>query len=213
MATGCRNFHQLSSVHRLMSRPRLADLPEELRAAGTCLPFVPEGLILPEGAGEEDAPDYVPYAVSKVVDCVDVRRSSKSEKGTGQMKVTVFRPDAPTPRRPACPPSGCPGILEPFTGTGGWRTASAGSWATTRRPGSSGPETGPVPRVSVPPPPTAPPRLLLRRRPRPVVNRSVFPYEGTGTVSRLPPGGQPTNRFGRYAAGTPCARARPSAWR
>ncbi|KAA0941886.1 hypothetical protein [Streptomyces apricus] len=68
---------------------RIVDLlRDELHAAGRCLPVVPEGAV------KKDPPDYLLYAVDKVVDCVDVRRSSKPKKGTGQMKVTVFRPDA-----------------------------------------------------------------------------------------------------------------------
>ncbi|NSL43217.1 hypothetical protein HO151_03145 [Streptomyces sp. 8P21H-1] len=74
---------------------RVADLVrDELRAAGTYLPVVPEGAEKSEDAGEKGLPDYVLYAVEKVVDCVDTRRSSKPKKGTGQMKATVFRPDA-----------------------------------------------------------------------------------------------------------------------
>jgi hypothetical protein len=68
---------------------RIADLmKDDLRAAGKCLP------VIPEGADQEDVFAYVLYAVEKVVDCVDTRRSSKPKKGTGQMKATVFRPDA-----------------------------------------------------------------------------------------------------------------------
>ncbi|MDQ1038035.1 hypothetical protein QFZ75_004451 [Streptomyces sp. V3I8] len=69
---------------------RIADLlRDELHAAGKYLP-----VLLAEEDAKEGAPDYVLYAVDKVVDCVDVRRPSKPKKGTGRMKATVFRPDA-----------------------------------------------------------------------------------------------------------------------
>ncbi|MFF0104771.1 hypothetical protein [Streptomyces hirsutus] len=75
---------------------RVADLlAGELAAAGRYLP------VFPEGADPEAEPEYALYLVEKVVDCVDPRRSSKPKKGTGQMKITVFRPNALPAELPA----------------------------------------------------------------------------------------------------------------
>ncbi|MBV1938360.1 hypothetical protein KUF83_17580 [Streptomyces sp. BV286] len=68
---------------------RIVDsLQEGLRGAGKFL------RVVPEETGKGDGREYHLYAVDKVVDCVDARRSSKPKKGTGQMKTTFFRPDA-----------------------------------------------------------------------------------------------------------------------
>ncbi|MFD9443165.1 hypothetical protein ACFWBR_34420 [Streptomyces sp. NPDC060006] len=72
----------------VFSRRIVDPLREALEAAGRFLPMIPE-----ETDGG-DAYEYLLYAVEKVVDCVDARRSSKSKKGTGQMKTTAFLPDA-----------------------------------------------------------------------------------------------------------------------
>jgi hypothetical protein len=75
---------------------RVADLVAgDLSAAGKCLP------VHPEGTDPQGEPDYLLYLVEKVVDCVDLRRSSKPKKGTGQMKQTVFRPEALPTELPA----------------------------------------------------------------------------------------------------------------
>jgi hypothetical protein len=70
---------------------RIADLlADELSTAGSRLPVRLPGT----------DPDYFLQLVERVVDCVDPRRSSKPKRGTGQMKRTVFRPDA-VPAEPA----------------------------------------------------------------------------------------------------------------
>ncbi|WP_329335812.1 hypothetical protein OG866_17715 [Streptomyces sp. NBC_00663] len=68
---------------------RVADLlAHDLKAAGRQLPVVPED------ADPSVEPPYVLQLVEQVVDCVDTRRSAKPKKVTGQMKTTVFHPDA-----------------------------------------------------------------------------------------------------------------------
>ncbi|WP_371669798.1 hypothetical protein OG985_20440 [Streptomyces sp. NBC_00289] len=75
---------------------RIADLlADELSKAGRYLP------VIPEDSDPGGAADYLLYLVEKVIDCVDPRRSSKPKKGTGQMKITVFRPDAVPAELPA----------------------------------------------------------------------------------------------------------------
>lgn len=69
----------------LLSR-RVADLfYDELATAGGYVP------VLIDGA---DTGEYVLYLVEKVVDCVDIRRSSKPRKRSGEIKKVVFRADA-----------------------------------------------------------------------------------------------------------------------
>jgi hypothetical protein len=87
---------------------------EDLATAGRYLP------VYPEGTDPEEGPDYLLYLVAKVVDCVDLRRSSKPKKGTGQMKQTVFRPEAL--------PAGLPAFRVPeFPGGVHWN-----AWAVDR---------------------------------------------------------------------------------
>lgn len=75
---------------------RAADLlAYDLKAAGRQLPVVPE-----DAAPSAESP-YVLQLVEQVVDCVDTRRSAKPKKATGQMKTTVFRPDALPSHLPA----------------------------------------------------------------------------------------------------------------
>ncbi|MEV5438668.1 hypothetical protein AB0K80_22015 [Streptomyces sp. NPDC052682] len=65
---------------------RIADaMREELLAAGRLIPVHIEGA---------DAGAYLCYAVEAVVDCVDVARSSRPKRTTGEIKKTVFRADA-----------------------------------------------------------------------------------------------------------------------
>ncbi|WP_322658459.1 hypothetical protein [Streptomyces justiciae] len=72
---------------------RVADLlAYDLEAAGRQLPVV-----VPEDA---ESP-YVLQLVEQVIDCVDTRRSAKRKKTTGQMKITVLRPDALPSHLPA----------------------------------------------------------------------------------------------------------------
>ncbi|MFD8450906.1 hypothetical protein [Streptomyces coelicoflavus] len=63
-------------------------LAAEMSTAGRCLP------VFPEGSDPEADPGYLLFLVEKVVDCVDQRRSSKPKRGTGQMKTTIFHPEA-----------------------------------------------------------------------------------------------------------------------
>jgi hypothetical protein len=66
-------------------------LADDLSASGRYLPVYPEDA---DQTGRTGEPEYLLHLVEKVVGCVDLRRSSKPKKGTGQMKQTVFRPDA-----------------------------------------------------------------------------------------------------------------------
>jgi len=70
-------------------------MADGLSAAGRYLP------VFPDDTDPRADPGYLLYLVEKVVDCVDLRRSSKPKKGTGQMKMTVFRPDALPAELPA----------------------------------------------------------------------------------------------------------------
>jgi len=64
----------------------LADrLREDLEKSGGLLPVRVEGA---------PADAYVLHLVDQVVDCVDTRTSSRPKKATGEMRKTVFRPDA-----------------------------------------------------------------------------------------------------------------------
>ncbi|WP_406841291.1 hypothetical protein ACICHK_22980 [Streptomyces sp. AHU1] len=64
----------------------LADrLREGLEKSGGLLPVRVEGA---------PADAYVLHLVDQVVDCVDIRTSSRPKKATGEMRKTVFRPDA-----------------------------------------------------------------------------------------------------------------------
>ncbi|MEU6082296.1 hypothetical protein [Streptomyces sp. NPDC047108] len=60
---------------------------DEFSAAGS---FVPVGV---EDANADDD-GYVLYLVENVVDCVDVKQSSKPKKSRDPLKKTVFRPEA-----------------------------------------------------------------------------------------------------------------------
>ncbi|GHB44726.1 hypothetical protein GCM10010377_39660 [Streptomyces viridiviolaceus] len=97
-------------------------MADGLSAAGRYLP------VFPEDADPTAAPGYLLYLVGKVVDCVDLRRSSKPKKGTGQMQVTVFRPDAV--------PAGLPAFRVPeFPGAVYWN-----GWAVDRLRDILGPD-------------------------------------------------------------------------
>ncbi|MGC0330111.1 hypothetical protein RKD23_003101 [Streptomyces sp. SAI-170] len=86
----------------VLSRRVAESLGEDLGKAGRMLPVEVEG-------AEEGA--YLLYAVGAVVDCVDVRRSSKPKKGGGPMKITVFRPDALPTDLPAFRVPESPGVV------------------------------------------------------------------------------------------------------
>lgn len=73
-------------------------LADDLKAAGRQLPVFPEDTDIADPDAE---PPYLLQLAEQVVDCVDTRRSSKPKKGTGQMKITVFRPDALPAHLPA----------------------------------------------------------------------------------------------------------------
>ncbi|MFE9704801.1 hypothetical protein [Streptomyces sp. NPDC005930] len=89
-------------------------LEDELSTAGRYLP------VFPEGSDPDAEPDYLLFLAEKVVDCVDRRRSSKPKKGTGQMKSTVFLPEAL--------PAGLPAFRVPeFPGAVQWN-----GWAVDR---------------------------------------------------------------------------------
>ncbi|MBD0844831.1 hypothetical protein, partial [Streptomyces sp. TRM68416] len=77
----------------VLSRRLAEALGEELLEAGRLIPV--------EIAGAGGQGEYFLYVVEAVVDCVDPRRSAKPKKTTGQMKITVFRPDAVPAALPA----------------------------------------------------------------------------------------------------------------
>ncbi|MEU3303941.1 hypothetical protein ABZ729_29625 [Streptomyces sp. NPDC006678] len=52
------------------------------------------GSLVPVRTDDADAGEFLLYAVGTVVDCLDVRRSSKPKKTSGHIKQAVFRPDA-----------------------------------------------------------------------------------------------------------------------
>ncbi|MER6527717.1 hypothetical protein [Streptomyces sp. NPDC001508] len=98
----------------VFSRRIAEPVAEDLAAAGRYLPVHPED----SGPGGE-AP-YLLHLVEKVVDCVDPRRLSKPKRGTGQMKQTVFLPEAL--------PTGLPCFRVPeFPGGAHWN-----AWAVDR---------------------------------------------------------------------------------
>ncbi|RMI44283.1 hypothetical protein [Streptomyces triticirhizae] len=78
----------------VFSRRLVELLGDELATAGTLLP-----LTVTEGGAVADE-DYRVYVVDTVVDCVDTARSSRPGP-TGEMKRTVFRPEALPTRLPA----------------------------------------------------------------------------------------------------------------
>lgn len=98
----------------VFSRRVAALLADELSTAGRYLP------VFPEGSDPDAEPDYLLLLAEKVVDCVDRRRSSKPKRGTGQMKTTVFLPEAV--------PAGLPAFRVPeFPGAVQWT-----GWAVDR---------------------------------------------------------------------------------
>ncbi|MFF3460928.1 hypothetical protein [Streptomyces sp. NPDC002619] len=69
----------------VLSRRLAERFGDELLTAGS---FVPVEI---DGAKDDD---YVLYVVEQVVDCLDLRRSSKPKKAGGEVKKAVFRPEA-----------------------------------------------------------------------------------------------------------------------
>ncbi|WP_324786352.1 hypothetical protein [Streptomyces sp. H51] len=69
----------------VLSRRLAARFGEELSVAGSLVPVDIEG--------EEDD-EYVLFVVDKVVDCLDLRRSSKPKRLDGEVKKASFRPEA-----------------------------------------------------------------------------------------------------------------------
>ncbi|WP_461065704.1 hypothetical protein [Streptomyces pseudoechinosporeus] len=68
----------------VMSRRIAGLLRDDLLAAGSFLPV---------RITDSETDEYVLYTVEQVIDCVDLRRSSKPKKGNGEIKKAVFRPD------------------------------------------------------------------------------------------------------------------------
>ncbi|MCH5676103.1 hypothetical protein [Streptomyces gilvus] len=69
----------------VLSRRLVESLGDGLLAAGSLVPVDIDG-------AKDD--DYFLYLVEQVVDCLDLRRSSKPKTGSGEVKKPVYRPEA-----------------------------------------------------------------------------------------------------------------------
>lgn len=76
----------------LLSRGLVEGFGEGLQAAGS---FIPVDI----GGAKDD--EYFLYLVEQVVDCLDLRRSSKPKKMGGEVKKAVYRPEALPAHLPA----------------------------------------------------------------------------------------------------------------
>ncbi|MFF9188569.1 MULTISPECIES: PH domain-containing protein [Streptomyces] len=81
-------------------------LADELSTVGRYLP------VFSEGSDPDAEPDYLLFLAEKVIDCVDRRRSSKPKRGTGQMKTTIFLPEAVPAALPAFRVPEFPGAVQ-----------------------------------------------------------------------------------------------------
>ncbi|WP_089099436.1 hypothetical protein [Streptomyces hyaluromycini] len=59
------------------------------------------GRLVPVRTPGPEPDDYALYVVEPLVDCVDTRRSAQPKKATGEMRKTIFRPEAVPAELPA----------------------------------------------------------------------------------------------------------------
>lgn len=74
------------------------------------------GSLVPVDIEEAKGDEYHLLLVEEVVDCLDLRRSSKPKKASGEVKKGC---SGPTPCRPVCRPSVCRSSPVPSSGTDG----------------------------------------------------------------------------------------------